>query len=408
MKMTKKRLRLRWFALASIGMTIAGMVLTFLKTDWNLQGLAALMAGVTALAGSFGLIWRSIKTESERPAVKPVGPIVIGVGLLIAVGLAPAPGLLERWLLVCCVGSVNFYLSQKSGVIFSGLLLAGLFGAFRIRPGFPLGDLGLELTLITLAMAIIKDLTAKSTGLQGELSLLRREVGQLTQTNVRLQNHAVQVKEVVISQERDRIAREFHDTLGHTLTGLAVKLQAAESLIGLDRERAAEEVRGSYTMVREALYEARLAVAALRDPTYKVLRGRALWTYLCETFSQCTKIEVRIDIEEDFSTVSDNCNAVVYRFIQEALTNAYRHGQADLIDVAVWYRGNELRVRVSDNGMGVRTLQEGFGLLGIRERVAELGGQVGWISEHGKGFDIAILIPFADGENHGKDQSAYC
>ena len=221
----------------------------------------------------------------------------------------------------------------------------------------------------------------------------------------RSQEEIAQLAQMV---ERERIAREFHDTLGHTLTGLVVKLQAIQSLVRLDPDRVIEEIDGSCALVREALREARLTVSALRDPVSQVIRGSMLWLTLCETFAKCTGITIQTDFEEEFDTVDDVTNAVVYRFIQEALTNAYRHGEATLIDVAVWWRRNELRVRVSDNGHGTNGLQEGFGITGIRERVSELKGQVGWKSEYGKGFDIAIIIPCSRGEASGQNTSVDC
>ena len=89
----------------------------------------------------------------------------------------------------------------------------------------------------------------------------------------------------------------------------------------------------------------------------------------------------------------------VYRLIQESLTNAYRHGRADYVDVAMsWETDDELvLLRVSDNGRGALSLSPGNGLTGMRERVAELGGSVVWQSSPGRGFDIGVDIPWAGG-----------
>ncbi len=230
-----------------------------------------------------------------------------------------------------------------------------------------------------------------------ELSKNRRDVGQLAQANVRLQNQAIQYKAAAVADERNRVAREIHDSLGHVLTGVSVKLQTVEYLIRKDPAKASEEIAHLHTMVQMALRETRSVVFGLREPGHEILHGRDLWIHLCEVFTNCTGVKFEIDIPEEFNDVDDVTNAIVYRFIQEGITNAYRHGEASLIGVAVWERDSMFRARVSDNGHGTKVVREGFGLTGIRERVNEINGYMEWYSESGKGFDILIVFPMQGG-----------
>ncbi|TCL65326.1 signal transduction histidine kinase [Hydrogenispora ethanolica] len=359
-----------------------------------------LIACCLGLAGHIALIWRATERQNkERPAPRTWWILLAWFGTATLLLLPGAHQPASAWLLATALGCSLLALRLRQVLCFAGLLsLAALVSDVWLRPRPALGTYALAGVMLAVAAGAIRFLYRELHLAREELSQLRREVGYLTQTNVRLQNHVIQEKELLLVRERDRIAREFHDTLGHTLTGLVVKLQAIQALVKVDPARAVEEIDSSCALVREALREARLAVSALRDPVSKVSRGRALWTALCETFAKCTGITIQTDIEEEFDGADDALNAVVYRFIQEALTNAYRHGEATLINVAVWCRDRELRVRVSDNGHGVNQLHEGFGITGIRERVTELQGQVGWRSEYGKGFDIAIVIPYGSGE----------
>lgn len=378
------------------------VILIHVKTNVMAPSLSylGLVACGAGMLGNIILISKGTNKENKRtPAPKFIWMFFSWGGTTLLIMLPGEQRIMLPWLFATTLGCAFLALKLKQSIIFSGLLFVTIIGSsFWIQPPIEIMHFMLILVLLAVTSLIFHFLYRELTSAREEMSQLRREVGYLTQTNVRLQNHVMQEKELILEGERDRIAREFHDTIGHTLTGLVVKLQAIQSLVRIDPERAIEEIDCSCDLVREALREARLAVSALRDPVSKVLRGRALWTNLCETFAKCTGITIHTDCEEEFENIDDVVNAVVYRFIQEALTNAFRHGEATLIDVAVWWRDNELLARVSDNGHGVKTLNEGFGITGIRERVTELKGQVGWRSEYGKGFDIAIIIPCSRGD----------
>ena len=406
---------IRWGA--SLGTSVLfGLVfflsLTDLKTGSGVPLLvySGLIAAGAGWIGNLILVWIAVSVQKGKvPFPKWIGTVLSWSGTALLILLPGAHHTVLPWLFAVTVGCAMLALNFRQNLIFVGLLgLSAIASDFWIRPRMDISVFLLILVIMIGAAGVIHFLYRELTAARNEMSQLRREVGYLTQTNVRLQNHAVQEREMILGGERERIAREFHDTLGHTLTGLVVKLQAIQSLVRLDPDRVIEEIDGSCALVREALREARLTVSALRDPVSQVIRGSMLWLTLCETFAKCTGITIQTDFEEEFDTVDDVTNAVVYRFIQEALTNAYRHGEATLIDVAVWWRRNELRVRVSDNGHGTNGLQEGFGITGIRERVSELKGQVGWKSEYGKGFDIAIIIPCSRGEASGQNTSVDC
>ena len=391
----------RFGALALIGIFFGitfFVILTHLMANimipsWSHIGLLACCAGI--LGNTILVLNGTNRENKETPAPKFIWIFISWAGAALLIMLPGEQRMMLPWVFTITLGCATLALKLKQNIIFSVLLFLVVVGSslHKQQPGDVIAQFALVFAILAVTSGIIRFLYHELTSAREEMSQLRREVGYLTQTNVRLQNHVIQEKEMILVGERDRIAREFHDTLGHTLTGLVVKLQAVQSLVKIDPERVIEEIDGSCALIREALREARLAVSALRDPVSKVLRGRALWTNLCETFAKCTGITIQIDCEEEFESFDDVVNAVVYRFIQEALTNAFRHGEATLIDVAVWWRDNELLARVSDNGHGVKSLDEGFGITGIKERVAELKGQVGWRSEYGKGFDIAIIIP---------------
>jgi signal transduction histidine kinase len=113
---------------------------------------------------------------------------------------------------------------------------------------------------------------------------------------------------------------------------------------------------------------------------------------------------VHTNITEDLEEIGGNISEAFYRVIQEALTNAYRHGGADYVDVSMgWERAAGLvLLRVSDNGSGTAKVTPGNGLTGMSERIARLGGSIAWRTLPGRGFDLGIQVPWR-GSGDGKD-----
>ncbi len=146
-------------------------------------------------------------------------------------------------------------------------------------------------------------------------------------------------------------------------------------------------------MSLRGLQDVRQSLSALRGGS-PGLRGRRRWLQLIETFAAVTGVKVVAEIEREFDTLEEQLELVVYRVIQEGLTNAYRHGHARLIMVFVWCECGKLLVRISDNGRGLTNLAEGLGLRGIKERVTALGGEFAWRSTPWRGFDLGIEFPF--------------
>ena len=244
--------------------------------------------------------------------------------------------------------------------------------------------------------AVTTRILAGRDRMQGELVLLSRNreaAAKLAEANVRLQDYAAQCVELALAQERVRLARDIHDTLGHMLSALIRQMDACQMLAPVDPQAAAEVLGTLCETARNGLQEVRQSVGRLRAPEAAASVGRAHWFKLIEAFIETTGVEVRIELEEDFSDLREEVDIVVYRVIQESLTNAYRHGHATLMGVYVWWEDGSLNILVSDNGHGAATLKEGFGMQGIRERVRELGGRVEWRSEPGRGFDVGVEIP---------------
>jgi signal transduction histidine kinase len=205
-------------------------------------------------------------------------------------------------------------------------------------------------------------------------------------------------REAVLT-ERHRIARELHDLIGHTLSVMLVRTGAARVVLDRDPDRAREILAGVERSGREALDELDRVLGVLRhdgDPEdEELLPGLAQLPRLTERTAEAGMIvTVRVDPPQPHLPSSVDLSA--YRIVQEALTNAIRHGRASSAAVVVCCDGQRLDVEVSDDGTGPPPgYRPGRGLLGITERAAVLGGTI----EHGRGdargFRVRAVLPLS-------------
>ena len=208
----------------------------------------------------------------------------------------------------------------------------------------------------------------------------------------------------IISDERTRIAREIHDTIGHSLTSLLRQVEILEALNrhgengnGSANAEQAKQLKNFNNMLRSSIDDMRLEVRSLRKE-----REQSDWLQnydnLCNTFSESAHVDVKFLLYDTLPNLPDKTGRGVYRIIQEALTNSLRHGHAH--DVQVMMGMDEKKammyLKISDNGLGATMVKPGNGLSGIMERAEQMGGYVAWRTEYLSGFDLGVEIPLAD------------
>ena len=179
------------------------------------------------------------------------------------------------------------------------------------------------------ALASAEEARAESQQLLTELQAAHRQ----------LQDYAAHAEELAVAEERNRLAREMHDTLGHRLTVAAVQLEGAQRLIPKDPTRAAGMVGTVREQVREALSELRAAVATLREPLATDLTITTALQRLISSFEEATHLSVHLDFPDDLPSLSNAHRLALYRAAQEALTNVQKHAQAQ----QVWVKSPDPR-----------------------------------------------------------------
>lgn len=227
---------------------------------------------------------------------------------------------------------------------------------------------------------------------------VRRLQAKLQQALAQERSLNQQIESMATIEERNHIAREIHDSLGHSLTALTVQLQAAISVIQTDPVKAEFFLTQAHQLSKTAMQEVRQSVRALRvdPPTRQCLE--ATIRDLAEGFRQVTGITptVQIDLKE---SVSLSVSRAIHRIVQEALTNISKYAQATQvqIDLLTIHQASEncLRLTLKDNGKGFDCYQhtDGFGLQGMQERVAALAGEFHLTTAPGAGCQIEIRFP---------------
>jgi len=215
----------------------------------------------------------------------------------------------------------------------------------------------------------------------------------LDEAHAQLREYAMQVEQLATIQERARLAREVHDSLGHHLTAIHVHLEAALALRDSQPALAAEALAHARALTQEGLSEVRRSVAALRAAP---VEDRPLLAALTDLVDECRRAGVAADLQVigERRPLPTPVKAALYRAAQEGLTNARKHSQARRVEVRLDYRDPaRVRLAVQDDGVGAASTVGGFGLVGVRERLQLLGGQMQAHTAPGQGFILEVEAP---------------
>lgn len=196
------------------------------------------------------------------------------------------------------------------------------------------------------------------------------------------------IEELSKTNERLRIGREIHDSLGHTLTGLIMQLEMAYHIFDTQRDKSYALLRDSIDSSRKALQQTRQAVEKLKNDNYDI-------TEMIKQFQEQTGVDIVFNDYADTSLFKNQYKSLLFRLIQEALTNSIKHGKAESISISISREKKYIEVLIEDDGVGAKKVIEGYGLKGMRERLDELNGHFDYGSKN-KGFFIKALIPAGD------------
>ena len=221
---------------------------------------------------------------------------------------------------------------------------------------------------------------------------------QLEAANRQLAEYASQAEELAATQERNRLAREIHDNLGHYLTIINVQIEAAKVTLDSDSKRALDSLNKAQELTKKGLASVRESISALRvSPVENRPLQEAISALVDET--QMIGVTAKFDVLGKPRCVDEKVALALYRAAQEGLTNVRKHAHASQVNVMLDFtQADRFRLTVRDDGAGAAYTGGGFGLIGIRERLHLLSGDSHIETQVGKGFCLEVVVPVVEEE----------
>jgi signal transduction histidine kinase len=340
------------------------------------------------LLGTFGRDWCQRRTT--RWVVYPYFAILaLLANAIIFIGRGQA--LVALILFPLAAQGVMMLSSRGAYVLGALLIVTGLvsFGALESGQSTNTVVGGLALTAGVIFTMAFTQVAVRENLARAEVERLNAE---LAEANRKLSEYAAQVQELSIANERNRLAREIHDSLGHYLTIINVQLEAASQAFTQDPQKAVAAMRKAQALAQDGLNDIRRSVANMRSaPLDKQPLPEAIEALAIEL--QSSGIVTQFRVEGDLLDLSPQVELTLYRAAQEALNNIRKHAHASRADVILAATSDCLRLAISDNGVGSKRSGSGFGLLGLRERVKLLGGTFVAQSASNGGFEFVVEVP---------------
>lgn len=251
------------------------------------------------------------------------------------------------------------------------------------------------LGIITFAILAVymKEEEGKKVEAQELYDQLRVSEEKLGKAYEELAMYANTVEELTLLRERTRVSRELHDSIGHALSALHIQLKAIKTLMKKAPEQAEQMLEMNIAYTHKTLEDVRETVRQLRPREFEGMEGIFTIEEMVNTYKKMTGVDIRFILSKEKGVMSSDQSHHLYRIIQEALSNAVRHGKAKHIQISIQFHKKDLYVYIKDDGMGCKEYQPSFGMKGIQERIDTLHGSLRVETQEGKGFEIIMTIP---------------
>jgi len=336
--------------------------------SWHTAGFVAALAVLAA-----------VEAAGRRRSLPPV-PLLLAQCVLTGAVVVLDASELSRVLFVLLPFTAYFALGRTAALALGALCLAGpLTGRLlTTRDWYRDTEYVSDLLMLAVGLVLAISMAAVAVGEQRA----RREV----------QEYAARVAELSAATERNRLARDIHDSLGHHLTAISVQLEIASEFAALDPHAAGRAMTEARQSVKLALGDVRQSVRALREEAPRPALSAALAGWAREGGAG-PRVSVAVTGEEDgYGTAA---LTALHRAAQEGLTNALRHARASRVSVDLRLADDGARLTVADDGRGFTPAETttGFGLTGMRERVHLVAGSVDIDSAPGHGTRLTVLVP---------------
>ena len=302
-------------------------------------------------------------------------------------------------------GTIIFYLIGVSIDLFAlendvAKYVIGLIILFiGIYPKFsgPIEDSIINFVLLGLffiLLSYISRLYSTKVEAQQLYDKLRVSDEKLIEANKELEGYVESIEELTLLKERNRISREIHDSVGHTLSTAMIQLSAMEAIAEKEDSSMKDMVGNLRAFISESFQDVKRAVRELKPDDYDNYQGILRIQEVCKNFERMSGVQVKVIISKDDWNLSTKQINHLYRMTQEVLSNSLKHGKATMVKVIMNFAEDEFVISFNDNGVGTdKIVESGLGLRSIRERAEEIDGLVDMKSSEGNGFFVKVIVP---------------
>jgi signal transduction histidine kinase len=380
---------------AFILVVVAAYISTFVLTSRPYHSLEVIfMLGLGAGFVAMDL-WGDRRLYRWNPSLAPY--VYFGVQVPIAgIMLYLSQG--NAWLLLMPLAAQAVFRFSLTGVIGLNFLFLVMLVANMSSVSRDLRQIGQGLVAFQTAFLFVFVFTKSMLREQTARLEVQALADQLAEANRQLREYAARVEELAGSQERNRLAREIHDGLGHYLTALNIQIRAASAVMEIDPPRAQAALDKAEGLARDALVDVRRSVAALRgEPSLTRPLPDALASLIEE--SRTAGLVCDLNLLGIPRALPSPVELTLFRAAQEGLTNVHKHSLASQVQLELEYYPGGVRLQIHDNGLGAALsappsgdVPPRFGLVGLKERVQLLGGELTVSSAPSQGFCLEIVL----------------
>ena len=250
-------------------------------------------------------------------------------------------------------------------------------------------SLNIVVFMISLLFYILSAIT--------ERHRIEEELRMASQANRELNSYLASSEKIAEDRERKRIAREIHDTLGHALTGISAGIDAVKVLVDIDTNRAKEQLNNVSVVVRDGIRDVRGSLNKMRPGALENNTLKEALIKIIREYEAISNLEIHLRYEWDNIDLDIAKEDIVFRVIQESITNSVRHGHAKTIWIELLEEEEAYVMTIQDDGVGFDELHYGYGLKQMQERLMIIGGSVRF--ENRDGFYTYIEIPKIGGRH---------
>lgn len=224
-----------------------------------------------------------------------------------------------------------------------------------------------------------------------ENEYISKKLSMVAMINKKMQKYVIVTEKFGEKNERKRLARELHDTIGHALAGMAVGVDACITMIDKNPQLAKAQLKVISKAIRKGMKDVRNSLNKMRPDFLQQYRLKEAIEKMKEEISSVTDLKINLNYQIDETGFDTKIEDILFRVIQESITNSIRHGLATVVDINIYKENNLLCLKIKDNGKGCKAINYGFGLKQMVERVSQIRGDINFYSENG--FTTEIKIP---------------